>query len=112
MTPPSHPAAELVELGQAEALGIFNEHDGRIRHIHADFHDSGGYEHIRVPAEEFFHHIIFLLGFHLPVEHSNPAAREGFPERGRFVMDIGGFKPLGCFDHRTDHVCLPAFSIK
>ena len=34
-------AAQLVQRGQAEALGLFDQHDRRLRHIHADLDDGG-----------------------------------------------------------------------
>ena len=34
------PAAELVELGEAEPLGVLHEHDGRVRHVDADLDDG------------------------------------------------------------------------
>jgi len=36
----------LVELGEAEALGVFDDHDGRWD-VDADFHDGGGDENLR-----------------------------------------------------------------
>ena len=38
------PAAQLVQLGEAEALGMFDHHDRRVRHVNADFNDGGGDE--------------------------------------------------------------------
>ncbi len=40
-------AAQLVQLRQPEALGMFDHHDRRIRHVDADFDDGGGHQQPR-----------------------------------------------------------------
>ena len=35
-------AAQLVELGQAEVIGAFNQHDSGIGHIHTYLNNGGG----------------------------------------------------------------------
>ncbi len=37
-------AAKLVQLREAEALGLLDHHDGRVGDVHADFDDGGGNE--------------------------------------------------------------------
>ena len=36
---PADPPAQLVELGQAETFGAFDQHDAGVRHVDADFDD-------------------------------------------------------------------------
>ena len=38
----TYSAAELVELGETETFGMFDDHDGGIADINADFYDRGG----------------------------------------------------------------------
>ena len=35
-------AAQLVQLREPEALGVLDHHDGRLRHVDADFDHRGG----------------------------------------------------------------------
>src|SRR5438445_221011 len=43
-------SAKLVELGEAEAFGMLDDHDGGVGDVHADFDDSGGDEDMRSVA--------------------------------------------------------------
>ncbi len=42
----SDPAAQLMQLRQAEPLGMFDHHDGGFRHIDADFDHRGGHQEL------------------------------------------------------------------
>ena len=42
-----HAAAQLVQLGKAEALGVFDDHDAGVGHVDAHFHHRGGNEYVR-----------------------------------------------------------------
>ena len=44
----AHAAAELVELGQAEALGVLDHHDGGVGHVHAHLDHGGGHQHLHL----------------------------------------------------------------
>jgi hypothetical protein len=61
-------AAELVELGEAETLGVVDQHHVRIRHINADLDHGGGHEHIDLSVAEFTHHRVFLVTAHAAVD--------------------------------------------
>jgi hypothetical protein len=41
-------SAKLVKLGQAEALGVFDDHHGGVGHVHAHLDHRGGYEDVHV----------------------------------------------------------------
>jgi len=45
---PSHAAAQLVQLRQAEALGILDDDDRGARHIHAHFQHGGGNQNVEL----------------------------------------------------------------
>ena len=48
----AHPAAELVQRGQTEALGVLDDHAARVGHVDADLHDAGGHEDLHVACRE------------------------------------------------------------
>ena len=69
-------AAQLVELGEAEALGVFNQHERGVRHVDADLDDGGGDEHLGLAVAEFLHDGFLLVGAHASVKQANVPACE------------------------------------
>ena len=61
-------AAQLVELGEAEALGVFNQHERGVRHVDADLDDGGGDEHVDLMRGESAHDGVLFLRLHLAVD--------------------------------------------
>lgn len=61
-------AANLVQLGEPEALGVQNGDDGGVRDIHPDLHHGGADEDIDTAIAELFHHFLFFVRFHSAVE--------------------------------------------
>src|SRR5689334_4741653 len=51
--------AELMQLRQAEAIGILDDHDGRVRHIDTDLDHRRGDEHVDLAAPVRTHHGLF-----------------------------------------------------
>jgi hypothetical protein len=49
---PPDPAAQLVKLGQAEALGVLDDHDPRPRQIHADLDHRRRHQDIERPSRK------------------------------------------------------------
>src|SRR5512135_3422174 len=49
------PGAELMELGEAEALGVLDEHVGRVRNVDADLDDRRRRKDVQVPRRELPH---------------------------------------------------------
>ena len=45
----SHASAQLVQLREAEALGLLDQHHGGVRNIDADFDHGGGNQDLRAP---------------------------------------------------------------
>ena len=64
-------ATELMELGETEALGFFDEDDSGVGDIDADFDDRGGDENIIASFLEGFHDLLFLFGFLLAVKEAD-----------------------------------------
>ncbi len=74
---PADAAAQLVQLGEAEALGMFDHHDGRVRHVDADLHDGGRDENARAAILEGEHGLVLLAARHLAVDEANACAEDG-----------------------------------
>ena len=75
-------AAQLVQLAQAEAVGIFDYHKRRVRHVHADLDDRGGNKDVDIPCNEALHNFIFLFGLELAVD-------AGDFEIGEILLKLG-----------------------
>ena len=58
---------------EAVALGVFNDHDTGVGHVHAHLDDGGGDQGIQFSFFEILHHGGFFLGFELAVHQSDPA---------------------------------------
>ena len=90
------PAAQLMQLGDAEPVGVADHHHRRVRHVHADLDHRGGHQHVGLPGHEPGHHRVLLLGRQLAVQHLHPqrrpaarrAARRTDPPRRRPAAGI------------------------
>src|SRR5260370_153265 len=49
---PADASAKLMELGEAEALGMLDDHNGGVGDVDADFHHSCGHEDLRFVLAE------------------------------------------------------------
>ena len=78
--PPSHPAAELMELREPEALGVLDEHHARVRHVDADLDDGRGDEHVHLPRREGGHRRVPLVGPLLAVDDADAQLRQRGPQ--------------------------------
>ncbi len=65
------PAAQLVQLCEAQALGILDDHQARIGHIHADLDHRGRHQKLRVACSECSHDCLLVGRFHAPVNQSH-----------------------------------------
>ena len=98
-------AAQLVELGEAEFLGVFDDHDGGFGHIDADFDHGGGDEDAGFAVAEFFERAVAILRRHAAVDEfdrgvdvagEDIAALDGGGVACVFRVD-GGADPEGAF---------------
>lgn len=102
-------SAELVELGDAEAFGLLDDHDGGIGHVDADFDDCGCNEHLSLAFAKAVHDGVAVFAFHASVEEFDGEAM-------KFVLaefEEYGFGGCGvvfglAFDAWTDDVGLSA----
>ena len=120
---PADPAAELVELGEAESIGAFDDHNGGIRNVHADFNYRSGNQNVGFAFLKGFHDIVFFPAFHFSVQHDNFQVWKNFSGQ-LFKFFLNGFQfqsfplcfgddlsfiNLSRFDARTDDKRLPTF---
>ena len=76
------PPAQLVELRQAEALGVLDEHHARVRHVDPDLDDRRRDEHVHLPRREGGHRRVAHVGALLAVDERRPAAPGARPAAG------------------------------
>ena len=57
---PPDAAPQLMELGKAETLGVFDDHHGRVGDVDPHLDDGGRDEEARVPGEEAPHRLVLL----------------------------------------------------
>jgi hypothetical protein len=79
------PALQLVELGQAEALGVLDDERVGVRVVDPRLDDRGGDENVDLTGREALHHALQLVLGHLAVRDADPRLGHhlGHPSRGR-----------------------------
>jgi len=63
-------SAKLVELGEAEALGVLDDHDGGVGDVHAHLHYSCGDEDLRFVLAEALHDFFFFVAGEAAVQEA------------------------------------------
>ena len=66
--------AQLVQLRDAETLGVLDQHDGRVRHVDPHLDDRRRDEHVASPAGERGHRLLLLARAHAAVQQRQPIA--------------------------------------
>ena len=100
-----------MELGEAEALGVFNQHERGVRHVDADLDDGGGDEHVDLMRGESAHDGVLFLRLHLAVDGGDAKVGEDlFLQRFRVGGDgLALIGELVVFrDHGADDIGLTA----
>ena len=69
---PADPAAQLVQLGDTEAVGVDDHHHGGVGDVHADLDDRRGHEDVDLAGRERLHHGVLLVRRHPAVQHLHP----------------------------------------
>ena len=77
----SDPAAELVELGEAEPIGALDDHDGRLGNVDADLDDRRADEHVELAVPEPRHLGIPLGRLQPAMDRVRPAAARASTRR-------------------------------
>lgn len=97
-----------MQLTQAEAFGVLDEHDNGIGNIHTHFHHRCGDQQVDFPIFELPHNFVLFGGFHLAVEQSHPIVRKVMLLQVLGVFR-GGHQPqihLAGLHQRTDDISL------
>lgn len=70
--PATDPPAQLVQLGDAEAIGVHDHHERGIGDVDADLDHGGADQQIDLPGGEGLHGLGLLRGVQAPVQHRDP----------------------------------------
>ena len=73
----AHASAQLVELGETETFGVFDDHHGGVGDVDAHLDDGGGHHDVGEAALEAVHLEGFLLGGEASVDHGGLILRSG-----------------------------------
>ena len=74
---PADPAAQLVQLGDAEPVGVQHDHHGGVGHVDADLDHRGGHQHVELAGGEVAHHRVLLVGRQPAVQDADPQPGSG-----------------------------------
>ena len=72
----TYPAAQLVQLGKAEALGVFDDHQAGVGHIDANFDHRGCHQQVCLAGLKRRHDGGFLIRGHAAVDQAHPQLRQ------------------------------------
>ena len=99
-------SAKLVKLGEAEALGVLDDHDGGVGDVDADFDDGGGDENLRFVFAEALHGFVFFVAGEAAVQETDLELWKNVA-REALVFLHGGFQlELRFLDDGIDDVTL------
>ena len=102
------PAAQLVELGEAEPLGALDDHQRRIGHVDPDLDHRRRDQHRQLAGGEARHHRILVRPLHPPVDQPDLVLAEAQLEHARALLGRGGVALLALLDQRADPIGLAA----
>ncbi len=105
----SDAATELVKLSESKSFGVFDDHDGGVRNVNADFYDGGGDEYVKFLIFELVHDVVFFLGFHFPVKKTDFLIFKNLANSFVLVGDTFGFNFAGFIDEGTNPKYLVSF---
>ena len=100
-------AAQLMELREAEALGVLDHHHARLGHVDADLDHRGGDQDARCAGGKARHGAVLVGAAHAAV-HEIDAVAEPLLQRLEALLGGGEVDDLGFLDQRADPVDAPA----
>ena len=105
------PAAELVQLGEAEAVGLLDDHHRRVRDVDADLDHRRRDEHVELPRLEPRHQVapVGRLQPAVQAADAEPAQLRALQPR-RLLLRRARPRRLRLLDQRADDVRLPALA--
>ena len=75
--------AQLVQLREAEAVGVEDDHHRRLGHVDADLHDGRAHQHVELAVAEARHLGVPLVGPEAAVDEADPQRRQRARAAGR-----------------------------
>ncbi len=81
------PAAQLIQLRQAEGVGAVHEHRVGVRNVEPRLHDHRRDEDVDLAVDELPHHLLELSLAHLPVSDADASARHDMADVLRHSID-------------------------
>ena len=100
--------AQLVQLRQAQPLGILDDHERGVGHVHADLDDGGRHQQLCLAALERRHDFFLFRRLHAPVDQRHLEFGQRFVQGLRRIRCRLQFQCLRFLDQRTDPISLAA----
>ncbi len=97
-----------MKLGEAETLGVLDDHDRRVGDIDADLNHGGRDEHLDLAGQEPRHDDVALRRFHAAVDEADDLAQHRV-EHLETLLGGRDVEDLGFLDQRADPISLGAF---
>ena len=97
-----------MQLRQTELFGVLDQHQGRVRHVHADFNDRSGDQDLDPIFAKCVHHSLLFPGLQTPVQQSDLKGREIILQLLSFLRDGLERAPVAFLDTRVNHISLSA----
>jgi len=96
-----------VQLRQAELLGVLDEHDRGVGHVHADLDERRGQQRVNLPRAKGGHDRLLLPRRQPPVQQAHPVGCQRLPQRRVFAGDGLEAAGAGVFHARVNNIRLP-----
>ena len=104
----SHASAQLMQLSQPEALGVLDDHDAGVGHVHAHLDDRRGHQHVDFSGVEGVERFLLVGGLHAAVYQRHAQIGQVFRAQ-LLIDDLGGLgvHRFALLNQRADDVDLP-----
>ena len=104
----THTTSQLMQLGQAEAVGVLDNHHRGVGDVHAHLDDGCGYHDLCVPIDKALHLEILVLGSQPTVADTEFVLRLGeVVQQGLIaLLQCNHIRVLRLLDARIDHINL------
>ena len=101
--PASDASAQLMQLREAEAFGMFDDDDRGFRYVDADFDHGRRDKNLRLALGEGGHRLVAVSGLHLAMHEPDPRA-QNCRQRGEAFFDRGDIELFAFGDERADPI--------
>src|SRR4029077_14578308 len=101
-------AAKLVELGEAETLGVLDDHYGGVGNVYADFDHGGGHQDLDFVFAKALHHVIFFYAGQAAVQQAQFQLGKNFFRQSLILLHRSFQLDFRFFNYRINDVGLMA----